>query len=1084
MMENLLCKMYSRSYQMLKHLASFFALTLIYTSIVSAQDYLITFSGSGQSTTVEIVEVKNIDQQTTLTLNGTDTLLLTDVVGTGYLSSPYHGPVVYPNPSNHTSRLEFYNSSAGNTGIEVYDFSGRLHILKSIQLAAGSHAFTISGLNAGIYLLKINTPDHIYSRRLVSTSVKHLAPELQYEGRSGLHRYEPELKGPGNIVAMQYNDGERLVFKAISGVYAHTKSMVPTESQNIDFEFMDCIDWDGNQYGVVTIGEQVWMAENLKTTHYRNGTTIENPIDDSDWQNNTTGAYVWYNNNNNWKESYGALYNWYAVINLNGLCPTGWIMPSNAEWELLVEYVISQGYPNLFNNPNGAGNALKSCRSISSPLGGDCNTLTHPRWNEDEWSGHHHHGFDAFGFSSFPGGSRFTAFTDLGRIGDWWTSTDYLNDYAFVITMMYDNGKVFNGITHRNAGFSVRCIRDDSQWPTTYYLNLEVNPDDAGTVSGEGSYLPGEQISVIAIANGGWEFVNWTAEDTTVVSEEAIFTYTMPAADITITANFQQIVDGGPCPDQPILTDIDGNTYNTVLIGSQCWMKENLKTTKYRNGTPIEYPGSNTFAWEINTSGAYAWFENNISWKDKYGALYNWHAVNNSYGLCPDGWHIPTDAEWSELVDYLILQEFPNGNVINGAGNALKSCRQVNSPLGGDCNTELHPRWEQDFWPPYHHGFDEFGFSGFPGGFRSYGYFYNLGILGSWWSSTEYSTTSAWYRILSSSDGILLRSSSLPKAYGFSVRCLRNEESPPTFSLNLEVEPSGSGTVTGAGYYEAGTQVNIIAIGNQGWTFINWTDEDGVEISTFVNYLYTMPSEDVVLTANFEEETAPGQPCPGTPTVTDSDGNIYNTVLIGNQCWMRENLKTTKYRNGTPIENSTVNSEWQSNTSGAYAWYNNDISWKDSYGALYNWHAINNTNGLCPIGWHIPSDEEWSQLVYYLAYQGFPNSNQTIGAGNALKSCRQVNSPLGGDCSTSEHPRWTQNSAQYGFNEFDFSGLPGGGRYFNGEFSAIGSHGAWWSSTEDNFLDVWYRSLYYSQGYISRYVGLKSLGFSVRCLKD
>jgi uncharacterized protein (TIGR02145 family) len=567
-------------------------------------------------------------------------------------------------------------------------------------------------------------------------------------------------------------------------------------------------------------------------------------------------------------------------------------------------------------------------------------------------------------------------------------------------------------------------------------------------------------------------------------TDGSIITVPLNVIDSITFANGGTGGQGQPCFDTPTLTDIVGNVYNTVLIGDQCWMKENLKTTKYRNDVPIDYPGNNSSAWDINTFGAYAWFENNISWKDKYGALYNWHAVNNTYGLCPIGWHVPSDAEWTQLVDYLASQGFPDSNIINGAGNALKSCRQENSPMGGDCNTTLHPRWVEDIWPPYHHGFNEFGFSGLPGGFRGYGYFYNLGIFGFWWSSSEYSSSSAWHRNLVNSDGSVLRSSSLPKVHGFSVRCLRNEDALQYFSLNLEVAPEGSGNVTGTGLYEAGTQINIIATTNQDWAFVNWTDVDGVEISTFANYVYTMPSADVTLTANFGEATPPGQPCPGDPTVTDIDGNIYNTVLIGNQCWMSENLKTTNYKNSTPIEYPSNNSDWQSNTTGAYAWYNNDINWKDSYGALYNWHAVNNAHGLCPIGWRIPSDEEWSQLVYYLAAQGFPNSNQTIGAGNALKSCRQVNSPLGGDCNTSEHPRWAQNPAQPGFDEFGFSGLPGGGRYFNGEFSAIGSHGAWWSSTEDNTFDVWYRSTFYSQGYISRYVGLKALGFSVRCLKD
>jgi len=441
--------------------ATLIIMFMVMLQSVYAQDYLITFSGSGQSTTVETIEVKNIAQQNTLTLNGTDTLLLTDVVGTGDKPALSQGMIVYPNPANHSSRLEFYNSSAGNTRVEIYDFSGRLIIHKSMQLVGGSHTFAISGLKAGIYLVKVNTPEHTYSQRLVSTSVQGLTPELQYEGITQSSPQAPVLKSTSNVVAMQYNDGERLVFRAISGDYAHTKSLVPTESQNMDFEFMDCIDGDGNHYDVVTIGEQVWMAENLKTTQYRNGTPIEYPgANNSAWENNTTGAYAWYDNDINWKDSYGALYNWHAVNNSNGLCPTGWHVPSDAEWQLLVDYVTTQGYPNAWDNTNGANNALRSCYRINSPLGGDCETTEHPRWEED-WNGFDHYGFDAFGFSGFPGGYRGSDyFTYIGGFGIWWSSTEFNADHAWLWLLLYDFGSVVKESNSKVLGFSIRCVMD------------------------------------------------------------------------------------------------------------------------------------------------------------------------------------------------------------------------------------------------------------------------------------------------------------------------------------------------------------------------------------------------------------------------------------------------------------------------------------------------------------------------------------------------------------------------------------------------------------------------------------------------
>ncbi len=228
-----------------------------------------------------------------------------------------------------------------------------------------------------------------------------------------------------------------------------------------------------------------------------------------------------------------------------------------------------------------------------------------------------------------------------------------------------------------------------------------------------------------------------------------------------------------------------------------------------------------------------------------------------------------------------------------------------------------------------------------------------------------------------------------------------------------------------------------------------------------------------------------GQPCHGTPTVTDIDGNVYNTVLIGDQCWMKDNLITTNYRNGTSIiYPGNDNTAWENNTSGAYAWYNNDISWKESYGALYNWYAVNNSNGLCPAGWHVPSDTEWTQLVDYMLSQGFPNSNVTNGAGNALKSCRQIDSPLGGDCNTSTHPRWEFYSPHHGFDAYGFSAFPGVSRVAGGNFDSLGIYGSWWSSTENSLTGAWNRYMNHNYGYVGRFNGYKGHGFSIRCLMD
>jgi uncharacterized protein (TIGR02145 family) len=299
---------------------------------------------------------------------------------------------VFPNPTSHTSRVEFNNPEDGNVNIEIIEISGKTLSVMNIYLSRGLQSFEVQGLGTGICLLKATTETMVYQQQLVSPSQSFGYPQINYLG-AGDQGGALELKSTKNIVFMQYNAGERLVIKGFSGDHSHTISLMPVESRNIDFEFIESVDEDGNHYGVVTIGDQVWMQENLKTTTYRNGTSIPNVTGADDWSNLTTGAFVWYDNDISWKDSYGALYNWFAANNANGLCPNGWHVPSRAEWLQLVNYVESQGFPNT-NATNGAGSALKSCRQVNSPLGGNCNTTEHPRWGSDNT----YYGFDAFGF--------------------------------------------------------------------------------------------------------------------------------------------------------------------------------------------------------------------------------------------------------------------------------------------------------------------------------------------------------------------------------------------------------------------------------------------------------------------------------------------------------------------------------------------------------------------------------------------------------------------------------------------------------------------------------------------------------------
>lgn len=206
-------------------------------------------------------------------------------------------------------------------------------------------------------------------------------------------------------------------------------------------------------------------------------------------------------------------------------------------------------------------------------------------------------------------------------------------------------------------------------------------------------------------------------------------------------------------------------------------------------------------------------------------------------------------------------------------------------------------------------------------------------------------------------------------------------------------------------------------------------------------------------------------------TVTDIDKNVYKTVVIGKYVWMAANLKTTTLNNSAKIPNIKGNSNWSGLSTGAYCWYNDNGTNADTYGALYNWYVVN-TGIPFPVGWRVPSDNEWKYLEGYVdSLHGIGDSvwnNSGLrgnGAGKRLKAISGWR--LGGN----------------GTDDHGFSALPGGER-LNSFNNTGGSSGFWWSSNENGASSAWYRSMTYSFEEVASDSHPKRMGFSVRCLKD
>ncbi|MCX6832708.1 MAG: T9SS type A sorting domain-containing protein [candidate division Zixibacteria bacterium] len=207
-------------------------------------------------------------------------------------------------------------------------------------------------------------------------------------------------------------------------------------------------------------------------------------------------------------------------------------------------------------------------------------------------------------------------------------------------------------------------------------------------------------------------------------------------------------------------------------------------------------------------------------------------------------------------------------------------------------------------------------------------------------------------------------------------------------------------------------------------------------------------------------------------TVTDIDGNVYQTVTIGGQEWMAENLKVTRYRNGDTIPNVTDSVTWEGLNSGAYGEYDNDSSNVATYGRLYNWFAVNDSRNIAPAGWHVPTDAEWKQLEMCLG----------MSQAEADKTGLRGNDE-GGKLKEAGTTHWnTPNTGAT--NESSFSVLPGSLRTIYGNFGTIGFYAFFWSSTEYDIGGAWYRSLGFSYSAVYRLYFDKRDGFSVRCVND
>jgi uncharacterized protein (TIGR02145 family) len=415
---------------------------LFYSLTANSQNYLITFAGSGASSIVNTVNVENLTNGTSLSLNGSDILYLKEGVITGVNSienSLSSKMKIYPNPMINNATFTINPPVDGNATISIIDINGR-HITQiQSYLKNYPQQFHLSGIEKGVYLINVKGDGYHFSGKLVSIANSngpvHIEKTADNPKIDSDKKLSGNAKGTQAIVEMSYTTGDRLKFTGISGNYSTVVKDIPSQDNTITFNFIECTDRDNN---------------NLKTTKYLNsdliGTTTPATLDT---HAEATPKYQWANSGNESNvATYGRLYTWYAVTDSRNVCPTGWHVPSDDEWTTLSNYLIINGY-----GYGGSGNFIG--KSMASTVGWIIDTAAGSVGNDQA-------GNNSTGFTGLPSGSRdiWGGFYLDGRIGSWWSSTEYSTSYVFCRFVAWDFPYLARPYGARGNGYSVRCLHD------------------------------------------------------------------------------------------------------------------------------------------------------------------------------------------------------------------------------------------------------------------------------------------------------------------------------------------------------------------------------------------------------------------------------------------------------------------------------------------------------------------------------------------------------------------------------------------------------------------------------------------------
>jgi uncharacterized protein (TIGR02145 family) len=342
---------------------------------------------------------------------------------------------IYPIPMAEQATLTFIAPEKGNTVIDIVDLSGKTVCQISKLLLSGAHSFRISGISWGMYFVKVIGKNYIYSTKLISHSSFQTEPRIEHVSSTKVFE-SSQIKSTAAAIDMPYTEGDQLLYQGSSGIYSTIITDVPVSSKTTTFNFASCTDADNNQYSIIQIGTQTWMAENLNV-----GIRINVSKYSSD--NDTIEKYC-YNDLEDNCTSYGALYQWkemmkyYYPLKRQGICPNGWHLPTGDEWWVLTIFLGGDGV---------AGGKIKSTGTIESGTG----LWRYPNAGATNESG----------FNAIPAGSAGSngTFSGIEYNAMWWCTSGQ-SETPDCWEVVRDYKWITNFSTGNSQRHSVRCIMD------------------------------------------------------------------------------------------------------------------------------------------------------------------------------------------------------------------------------------------------------------------------------------------------------------------------------------------------------------------------------------------------------------------------------------------------------------------------------------------------------------------------------------------------------------------------------------------------------------------------------------------------